>query len=199
MSRSVPRNRTARSAVLGFPVRRPAPRSLSSRSTSALRRRIVLGLLVAARARADHGLVPRELRRAAPRRAGRGRERAAAVRGRASSGSRGRSATPTAGRRTSSTPAPRTRSCSAENELLRQQVIQNESALQQNVVLKRLLEYQDSPLVPGRLRRRRGRGDRAARGAVRAGDRRLGRLRRRRPRQRGGRHGGRARRHGDEA
>ncbi len=46
MSRSVPRNRTARSAVLGFPVRRPAPRSLSSRSTSALRRRIVLGTLV---------------------------------------------------------------------------------------------------------------------------------------------------------
>jgi hypothetical protein len=46
MSRSVPRNRTARSAVLGLPVRRPAPRSLSSRSTSALRRRIVLGILV---------------------------------------------------------------------------------------------------------------------------------------------------------
>ena len=36
----------------------------------------------------------------------------------------------------------------AENELLRQQVIQNESALQQNVVLKRLLEYQDSPSFP---------------------------------------------------
>jgi hypothetical protein len=48
MSRSVPRNRTARSAVLGLPVRRPAPRPLSSRSTSALRRRIVLGLLVLA-------------------------------------------------------------------------------------------------------------------------------------------------------
>ena len=36
----------------------------------------------------------------------------------------------------------------AENELLRQQVIQNESALQQNVVLKRLLEYRDSPSFP---------------------------------------------------
>src|SRR5919107_4231836 len=46
MRRSVPRNRTARSAVLGLPVRRPAPRTLSSRSTSAVRRRIVLGLLV---------------------------------------------------------------------------------------------------------------------------------------------------------
>ena len=36
----------------------------------------------------------------------------------------------------------------AENELLEQQVIQNESALQQNVVLKRLLEYRDSPSFP---------------------------------------------------
>ena len=42
----LPRNRTARSAVLGFPVRRPAPRPFPSRSTSAVRRRIVLGLLV---------------------------------------------------------------------------------------------------------------------------------------------------------
>jgi hypothetical protein len=42
----VPRNRTARSAVLGLDVRRPATRTLSSRSTSALRRRVVLGLLV---------------------------------------------------------------------------------------------------------------------------------------------------------
>ena len=86
MSRSVPRNRTARSAVLGFPVRRPAPRSLSSRSTSALRRRIVLGTARAARARADHRLLPRELGRAAARRPGRGRERAAAARGRRRAG-----------------------------------------------------------------------------------------------------------------
>jgi hypothetical protein len=42
----VPRNRTAKSAVLGFPVRRPASRLFTSRSSSALRRRIVLGLLV---------------------------------------------------------------------------------------------------------------------------------------------------------
>jgi rod shape-determining protein MreC len=35
-----------------------------------------------------------------------------------------------------------------ENELLRQQVIQNESALQQNVVLQRLLDYTDSPRFP---------------------------------------------------
>jgi rod shape-determining protein MreC len=36
----------------------------------------------------------------------------------------------------------------AENELLKQQVIQNESALQQNVLLKQLLEYRDSPSFP---------------------------------------------------
>jgi rod shape-determining protein MreC len=36
----------------------------------------------------------------------------------------------------------------AQNELLEQQFIQAESALQQNVVLKRLLEYRDSPSFP---------------------------------------------------
>lgn len=36
-----------------------------------------------------------------------------------------------------------------ENELLQQQVIQNESALQQNVVLKRLLDYREGPTFPG--------------------------------------------------
>lgn len=35
-----------------------------------------------------------------------------------------------------------------QNELLQQQVIQNESALQQNAVLKRLLEYRDAPTFP---------------------------------------------------
>ena len=36
----------------------------------------------------------------------------------------------------------------AENELLQQQVIQNESALQQNVLLRQLLDYRDSPSFP---------------------------------------------------
>ena len=36
----------------------------------------------------------------------------------------------------------------AENELLQQQVIQNESALQQNVIFKQLLDYRDSPSFP---------------------------------------------------
>jgi rod shape-determining protein MreC len=36
----------------------------------------------------------------------------------------------------------------AENELLEQRVIANESALQQNVVLKRLLDYREGPTFP---------------------------------------------------
>jgi rod shape-determining protein MreC len=36
----------------------------------------------------------------------------------------------------------------AENEQLRQQVIQNESALQQNVILRRLLDYRGAPTFP---------------------------------------------------
>jgi rod shape-determining protein MreC len=42
----VPRNRTARSAVLGVSVRRAAVGHLPSRTTSALRRRLVVGVLV---------------------------------------------------------------------------------------------------------------------------------------------------------
>ena len=86
----------------------------------------------------------------------------------------------------------------AENELLKQQVIQNESALQQNVQLKRLLEFRELAVVPDRLQGRRGRGDRAALVGVRAGDRRHRRLGRRRRGQRGGRDRGRVRRHGHE-
>jgi len=36
----------------------------------------------------------------------------------------------------------------AENEQLKQEVIQNESALQENVVFRRLLDYRDSPAFP---------------------------------------------------
>jgi rod shape-determining protein MreC len=42
----VPRNRTARPAVLGASVRRPAAGQLPSRSSNALRRRVVVGVLV---------------------------------------------------------------------------------------------------------------------------------------------------------
>ena len=147
MSRSVPRNRTARSAVLGLPVRRPAPRSLSSRSTSALRRRIVLGLLVLlalalitvsfressdgplhdAQGAVASALQPLEV----------GVERVARpfrdAYGWTKDLFNARS---------------ENEELKAENELLKQQVIQNESALQQNVVLKQLLEYRELAVVP---------------------------------------------------
>ena len=147
MKRSVPRNRTARSAVLGLPVRRPAPRTLSSRNTSALRRRIVLGLLVllalalitvsfretedgplhSAQGAVASVLQPFEVaveRVARPFRDAYGW---------------------TKDLFTARSENERLR---AENQLLEQQVIQNESALQQNVVLKQLLDYREGPSFP---------------------------------------------------
>src|SRR5918994_1821590 len=147
MSRSVPRNRTARSAVLGFPVRRPASRTLSSRNTSALRRRIVLGLLVllalalitisfreseggplhGAQGAVAGVLQPLEVaveRVARPFRDAYGW---------------------TKDLFNARSENERLR---AENELLEQQVIQNESALQQNVILKQQLDYLEGPSFP---------------------------------------------------
>ena len=105
--RCVPRNRTARFAVLGSSAQRAAASGYSSTRSSALRRKIVVGCLVRALARPDHALVPlgrarpgAELRRR--RCCGRSRSRRTA--------SRGRSATPPAGRAASSTPSPRTSS-----------------------------------------------------------------------------------------
>jgi rod shape-determining protein MreC len=143
----VPRNRTARTAVLGFPVRRTASRPLTSRTSSALRRRIVLGLLVVlalalvtisfresedgplhrAQATAASALQPLEIaveRVVRPFRDAYGW---------------------TAGLFSARAEAERLR---AENEQLRLQVIQNESALQQNVDLKALLRYVESPQFP---------------------------------------------------
>ena len=68
----------------------------------------------------------------------------------------------------------------AENEQLKQQVIQNESALQENARLKSLLALQKLARVPAGLRRRRRRGDLAAVARLRPDDRRLRRLQRRR-------------------
>src|SRR5918994_120719 len=147
MRSSVPRNRTARSAVLGLPVRRPAPRPLSSRSTSALRRRIVLGLLVVlalalvtisfressdgplhdAQGAVASALQPLEVaveRVARPFRDAYGWTKDLF------------------------NARSENEELRAENELLQQQVIQNESALQQNVQLKRLLDYRDAPTFP---------------------------------------------------
>jgi rod shape-determining protein MreC len=143
----VPRNRTARSAVLGLSVRRPANRPFPSRTNSALRRRIVLGLLVVlalalitisfresedgplhdAQAAAASALQPLTIameRVARPFRDAYGW---------------------TADLFNARAEADRLR---AENEQLQQQVIQNESALQSLVEVKKLLAYVDGPTFP---------------------------------------------------
>jgi rod shape-determining protein MreC len=143
----VPRNRTARSAVLGLPVRRPAPRPLSSRSTSALRRRIVLGTLVVLalalitisfRERSDGPLhdaqsgvasVLQPLEVAVERVVRPFRDAYGWTKDLFDA-------------------RAENERLRAENEQLAQQVIQNESALQQNVVFRRLLDYRDSPAFP---------------------------------------------------
>ena len=133
--------------MLGFPVRRPANRPFATRTSSALRRRIVLGLLVllalalitisfresengplhTAQASAASALQPltvavervvRPFRDAYNWTEGLFSARADVAR------------------------------LEAENQELRQLVIQNESALQQNVALKRLLDYRESPRFP---------------------------------------------------
>ena len=141
------RNRSAKSAVLGFPVRRPAPRPFASRTSSALRRRIVLGGLVLAalvlitisfresqdgplhtvQATVASILQPLEV---AINRVSRPFEDAYAW---------------TAGLFNAREEAARLRQ---ENALLQQQVIQNESALQENVDLRRLLQYRSAPAFP---------------------------------------------------
>ena len=141
------RNRTARSAVLGLPVRRTASRPFTSRTSSALRRRIVLGLLVLL----SLGLVTASFResedgplhRAQAAAAGALQPLEIAVE---------RVARPfrdaygwTASLFEARSEAERLRE---ENELLRQKVIQNESALQKNVGLKALLDYVEGPQFP---------------------------------------------------
>ena len=81
----------------------------------------------------------------------------------------------------------------AENEPLRQQVVQNQFAAARTRGCRRCSRSATARASRG-LRRPRRRGDRPSRRRVRAGDRRLGGLERRRARQRAGRHGGRARR-----
>jgi rod shape-determining protein MreC len=147
----VQRNRTARSAVLGIPVRRPASRPFTSRTSSALRRRIVLGLLVLAalvlitisfRETQDgplhslQGSVAGVLQplEVAINRVARPFEDAYDW---------------TTGLFDARSEAARLR---RENALLQQQVIQNESALQENVDLKRLLEYVRAPSFPADYR-----------------------------------------------
>jgi rod shape-determining protein MreC len=143
----VPRNRTARSAVLGLPVRRTASRPLSSRSTSALRRRIVLGLLVllslalitvSFREQADGPLhdvqgavasVLQPLEIAVERVARPFRDAYSWTKDLFQARSENEE-------------------LRAENKQLKQQVIQNESALQQNVIFRALLDYRGAPAFP---------------------------------------------------
>lgn len=139
--------RTAKSAVLGLPVRRPASRSLTSRSPSAPRRRIVLGVLVVLalalitvsfREQTDGPLhdaqgavasVLQPLEVAVERVARPFRD--------------------AYGWTTDLLDArSENEELRAENEQLKQQVIQNESALQENVVLKQLLDYKGLPAFP---------------------------------------------------
>lgn len=147
MSRSVPRHRTARSAVLGLPVRRPAPRPLSSRSTSAFRRRLVLGLLVVLAL----ALITISFREQED---GPLHDVQGAVAGILQPLEVGveRVARPFRDAYGWTKDLFNARSenekLRAENELLQQQVIQNESALQQNVVLKQLLDYREGPSFP---------------------------------------------------
>jgi rod shape-determining protein MreC len=143
----VPRNRTARSAVLGLPVRRTASRPLSSRSTSALRRRIVLGTLVllslalitaSFRENADGPLhdaqgavanVLQPLEIAVERVARPFRDAYSWTKDLFNARSENEG-------------------LRAENLQLSQQLIQAESALQQNVIFKQLLDYQGAPTFP---------------------------------------------------
>ena len=143
----MPRNRTAKSAVLGFPVRRPATRPFASRTSSALRRRIVLGVLV---------LLALALITASFRESEDGPlhtvQASAASALQPLTVAVERVVRPfrdayhwTEGLFSARAEVDRLQ---AENEELRQLVIQNESAVQRNVVLSRLLEYIESPRFP---------------------------------------------------
>ncbi len=143
----MPRNRTARSAVLGLPVRRPASRSHTFRTSSALRRRIVLGLLVVLSlalitvsfreqsngplhdAQAGVASVLQPLEVAVERVARPFRDAYGWTKDLFNARSENER-------------------LKAENEQYKQQVIQNESALQENVDLRALLDYRSSPAFP---------------------------------------------------
>ena len=145
------RNRTAKSAVLGISVRRPASRPFTSRSSSALRRRIVLGLLV---------LVALVLITISFRESEDGPLRSVqgAVAGvlQPLEVAINRVARPFEDGYDWTTGLFGARSEAAElrreNARLQQLVIQNESALQENVDLKRLLEYASAPSFPADYR-----------------------------------------------
>jgi rod shape-determining protein MreC len=143
----VPRNRTARPAVLGFPVRRPASSRATLRSSSALKRRIVVGVL-AVLALALITLSFRETQDGPMHSV----EQAASTVVRPFQVAVERVARPfrdaygwTSDLFAAKGQAERLR---AENQTLRQQVFQNESALRENVRLRALLDYAHGPEFP---------------------------------------------------
>jgi len=143
----VPRNRTAKVAVLGSSVRRAAASKASSRSSSPLRRRLVVALLVVAAL----ALITVSFREGT----------SGPLHGAQSAGAKALHPFEIAAERVARpfrdawswadglfgarSEADRLRS---QVEQLRQQVIQNESALQENVRLRALLEYLDGPTFP---------------------------------------------------
>ena len=143
----MPRNRTAKSAVLGLGVRRPAPRPFPSRSRSALRRRIVLGTLVLL----SLALITASFRE---RPDGPLHDAQGAVAGALQplEVAIERVARPFRDAYGWTKDLLNARSeneeLRAENERLKQQVINNESALQENPRLKSLLHYRNSPAFP---------------------------------------------------
>jgi rod shape-determining protein MreC len=134
--------------VLGLPVRRSAPRSHSSRTSSAaLRRRVVLGALVLL----SLALITASFREQSD---GPLHDAQAAVAGALQPFEVAveRVARPFRDAYGWTKDLFNARSenerLKAENEQLQQQVIQNESALQENVHLKALLDYRSSPAFP---------------------------------------------------
>lgn len=142
----MPRNRTARSAVLGVRVRRPASGPTPSRNTAALRRRLVVGglvllslVLVTLSFRRDDGPLAsaqdtaaealRPFQVAANRVAEPFRDAWAWIDGLLNARS----------------DAER---LEAENEALRQQLVRSELAVNENERLRELLRYRSSPSFP---------------------------------------------------
>jgi rod shape-determining protein MreC len=143
----VPRNRTARQAVLGVGVRRPAAGQLPSRSTTALRRRLVVGLLVLLAL----ALITVSYRQGGDGRLGAVEDGAAAVlhpfqvaAERVAQPFRDAAswADEVLGARSD---AKRLR---AENVRLRQQLVQNQAAARENATLRALLDYRSAPTFP---------------------------------------------------
>lgn len=146
-SAAVPRHRTARTAVLGVKVRRPATGKPSSRTASVLRRRVVVGVLVALALalitlsfrKPDNGPLA-SVESAA----------ASALRPFTIAGERVAQPFRDAYGWVDSLVTARSdaKRLHEENEALRQQAIQNQFAANENDKLKALLAFRDGPRFP---------------------------------------------------